>query len=195
MEPARAEPVPNHTTAQDPDRHDGGEPATHRPERNSLVPPYWQRQENTNRLSSYSLENGSRPTPILLEDHTDEASDQHKALWAKHVSIDDYVIVGNSPAPAFGAYVVWTVTVETLDGGPMKIMKRFSEFDDLREKLVKSFPHAASSLPPLPPKSVVSRFRPRFLERRRVGLAYFLNCILLNPEFAGSPVLKEFLFS
>ncbi|CAI6278395.1 unnamed protein product [Periconia digitata] len=220
------EPVPDNTTTAFDEDADGGDnhqpPATIRPERNSLVPPYWQKQDHSdNRLSYVSLENGSRPTPIRLEDHTDEASEQHKALWAKHVSIDDYVIVGNSPAPAFGAYVVWTVTVQTLDGGPMKIMKRFSEFDDLRERLVKSFPHAASSMPPLPPKSVVcesphfchhpsvasparsvsdidccaARFRPRFLERRRVGLAYFLNCILLNPEFAGSPVLKEFLFS
>jgi hypothetical protein len=95
-------------------------------------------------------------------------------------------------------------------------------------------------MPPLPPKSVIckspdpgpaphlpipdcsilipiartARFRPRFLERRKAGLSYFLkyvshivpiatprycltifSCILLNPEFAGSPVLKEFLFS
>ncbi|KAF1959055.1 Phox-like protein [Byssothecium circinans] len=195
MESARSEAVNRRTTS--PDSEDGGKDATARPERNSLIPPYWQRQErNGSRLSCQSVENGARPTPIRLEDHTDEGSESLNALWAKHVRIDDYVIVGNSTAPAFGAaYVVFNVTVETLDGGPMKIIKRYSEFDDLREKLVKSFPHAAASMPPLPPKSVVSRFRPRFLERRRVGLAYFLNCVLLNPEFAGSPVLKEFLFS
>lgn len=108
VESARSEPVPTL-----PEDAYGGEPVTHRPERNSLVPPYWQRQDhNDNRLSCLSLD---APPPIRLEDHTDEASEQHKALWAKHVSIDDYVIVGNSPAPAFGAYVVWTVTVETLD--------------------------------------------------------------------------------
>lgn len=77
----------------------------------------------------------------------------------------------------------------------MKIMKRYSEFDELRRKLERTFPHAGVAMPPLPPKSVISRFRPRFLERRKAGLAYFLNCVLLNPEFSGSPVLKEFLFS
>jgi hypothetical protein len=132
--------------------------------------------------------------PITLEDHTDEGSEQCKALWAKHVTIDDYVIVSGN-APAVGAYVVWNCTVETLDGGPMKIMKRYSEFDELRRKLERTFPHAGVAMPPLPPKSVISRFRPRFLERRKAGLAYFLNCVLLNPEFSGSPVLKEFLFS
>ncbi|KAF2875005.1 Phox homologous domain-containing protein, partial [Massariosphaeria phaeospora] len=114
--------------------------------------------------------------------------------WAKQVTIDDYVVVSGT-APGLGAYVVWNCTVETLDGGPMKIIKRYSEFEELRHRLAETFPHATGSMPPLPPKSIVSRFRPRFLARRMEGLKYFLNCIMLNPEFAGSPVLKEFLFS
>jgi hypothetical protein len=32
---------------------------------------------------------------------------------------------------------------------------RYSEFDDFRNKLVKTFPHAKAAMPPLPPKSVV----------------------------------------
>jgi hypothetical protein len=58
-----------------------------------------------------------------------------------------------------------------------------------------SVPHAKHALPPLPPKSALFKFRPKFLETRRIGLQYFLNCVLLNPEFSGSPVLKDFLFS
>jgi hypothetical protein len=161
-----------------------------------VVPPYWQRHGRARNDStlSYSAENLSAPPPIRLEDHSEDGSEQCKALWAKHVTIDDYVIVSGS-APGLGAYVVWNITVQTLHGGPMKIIKRYSEFDELRQKLVKTFPHAEGAMPPLPPKSVISRFRPRFLERRKAGLSYFLNCVLLNPEFAGSPVLKEFLFS
>lgn len=190
MEPERSEPVHRRTTADD-----GGKPAGQPPDRNSVVPPYWQRHERSaSYRSTHSTDHGP-PTPIRLEDHTDEQSEHGKSLWAKQVAINDYVIVGNATTPALGAYVVWTVTVDTLDGGPMKINKRYSEFDELCENLKKSVPHAAGSMPPLPPKSVISRFRPRFLERRRVGLVYFLNCVLLNPEFAGSPVLKEFLFA
>lgn len=80
------------------------------------MPPYWQRHErNDSRLSCNSAEVGSGASPIRLEDHTDEGSEQCKALWAKHVTIDDYVIVGSGSAPALGAYVVWNITVETLD--------------------------------------------------------------------------------
>ncbi|KAL5113639.1 hypothetical protein ACEQ8H_008478 [Pleosporales sp. CAS-2024a] len=178
-------------------RYDGDEEesvATGRPERNSVVPPYWQRHvRHASRMSSYSTDNG-QPAPISLEDHTEDGSAQSNGLWAKSVSIDDYVVVsGTSPGP--GAYVVWNCTVETLDGGPMKIRKRYSEFEHLHRKLVQTFPHAVSAMPQFPPKSVISRFRPRFLERRKQGLCHYLDSVLLNPEFAASPVLKEFLFS
>ncbi|KAF2498687.1 PX-domain-containing protein [Lophium mytilinum] len=156
-----------------------------------VIPPYWQQHQRT--TSNVSVDK-AQSAQITLEDHTDEGSEQCKALWAKHVSIDDYVVVSGT-TPGVGAYVVWNCTVETLDGGPMKIMKRYSEFDDLRNKLVRTFPHAGAAMPPLPPKKFISRFRPRFLERRKAGLSYFLNCVLLNPEFSASPVLKEFLFS
>lgn len=80
----------------------------------AVVPPYWQRhQRSASYHSNCSADNGRR-TPIGLEDHTDDGSEQCKALWAKGVTIDDYVVVSGS-APGIGAYVVWNCTVETLD--------------------------------------------------------------------------------
>jgi len=193
MEPASFE---TGASSSSPARHDGAKAATAPKDGTSahvVSPPYWQQQhQRDSYLSTYSAD--GHPTPIGLEDHTDEGSDHCKVLWAKGVTIDDYVVVSGS-APGLGAYVVWNCTVETLDGGPMKIRKRYSEFEDLHTKLRQTFPDAAASLPQFPPKSVISRFRPRFLEKRKHGLSYFLNCVLLNPQFAGSPVLKDFLFS
>ena len=83
---------------------------------------------------------------------------------------------------------------------------------------MRSFPHSEAMIPQLPRKSVVSRFRPKFLEQRKAGLSHFLkyvalfettydifsartsllinsSCILLNPEFAASPILKDFIFA
>lgn len=153
--------------------------------------PYWQHScERGNSDDPFS----DRPPPIILEDHTESRAASRGALWAKSITIDDYVIVHGSP-PGIGAYVVWNCRVQTLDGGPMTIRKRYSEFDELRSKLLKAFPHSnKSSLPPLPPKSAIYKFRPKFLERRREGLAYFLNCVMLNPEYAGSTIVKDFIF-
>ncbi|KZF26137.1 PX-domain-containing protein [Xylona heveae TC161] len=162
-------------------------------EESTLVPPYWQAHQRTD--SSGSVDNSpAHPPPITLEDHTEHSCEQSSALWAKSVTIQDYAIIRGSRT-GVGAYVVWNCSIETLDGGPMMIRKRYSEFDELRRKLLETFPTSEAALPPLPPKSVISRFQPKFLQARREGLSYFLNCVLLNPEFAGSPVLKEFVFS
>ncbi|KAK4144750.1 Phox domain-containing protein [Dichotomopilus funicola] len=119
--------------------------------------------------------------------------DRNRACWARSVRVTDHVMV-NGSTTNIGAFIVWNIRVETLNGSYMNICKRYSEFDDLRHRLVQTFPNFEAAVPALPPKSVLKRFQPRFLEKRRAGLQYFLNCILLNPEFSGSPVLKEFLF-
>ncbi|KAF2154638.1 PX-domain-containing protein [Myriangium duriaei CBS 260.36] len=155
-------------------------------------PPFWKVHGRSVSGASFMSNRGGRPTPIQLEDHSEESHDQGRACWAKHVTIDDYTVVTGTTG--IGAYVVWNCTVETLKGAPFTIRKRFSEFDKLRADLVRAFPHAEASIPPLPRKSVVSRFRVKFLEHRKAGLSHFLNCILLNPEFSGSPILREFVF-
>jgi hypothetical protein len=45
----------------------------------------------------------------------------------------------------------------------------------LRDKLLQTFPLSEAAMPPLPPKGVISKFRPKFLEQRRVGLSYFMK--------------------
>lgn len=64
----------------------------------------------------------------------------------------------------------------------MNIRKRYSEFDALRHRLMKSFPNFDAAVPSLPPKSVISKFRPKFLEKRRAGLQYFLKYVLMREE-------------
>lgn len=156
-----------------------------------LSPPYWQHQRSISSATQVSVD---RPPAITLEDNTQPNSPSQSGLWAKTVSIEDYVVVRGNPA-GLGAYVVWNCRVQTLDGGPMTIRKRYSEFEDLRYRLVTAFPQSTKkSLPPLPPKSAIYKFRPQFLEKRRQGLSYFLTCVMLNPEYAGSDVMKDFIF-
>ncbi|CAN8101306.1 unnamed protein product [Discula destructiva] len=181
-------------------------------------PPYWahghtfeaQSGSRTNNHSSESLvprggitlqdneaedsDNDDGTARNSEETRTSYGRDRNKACWAKSVEVTNYVIV-NGSATNIGAFVVWNIRVQTLQGPYMNIRKRYSEFDDFRRDLIRTFPSFEAAVPVLPPKSVISRFRPRFLEKRRAGLQYFLNCILLNPEFSGSPVLKDFLFA
>ncbi|RMJ11503.1 hypothetical protein BHE90_006362 [Fusarium euwallaceae] len=159
-------------------------------------PPYWLNVHGHQRsASNMSAESVLPAGAISLRDNeANEHDDRNNACWAKSVEIVSYTVV-NGSTTNIGAFVVWNIRVETLNGSYMNIRKRYSEFDDFRFRLVQTFPGFEAAVPALPPKSVISKFRPRFLEKRRAGLQYFLNCILLNPEFSGSPVLKEFLFA
>ncbi|OTB04474.1 hypothetical protein M426DRAFT_320827 [Hypoxylon sp. CI-4A] len=159
-------------------------------------PPYWINNHfgHTRGSSTASTESIVTGGITLRDNESSEHDERGRACWAKSVEITDHVTV-NGSTTNIGAFVVWNIRVETLSGSYMNIRKRYSEFDDFRWRLVRTFPNFEAAVPELPPKSIVSKFRPRFLEKRRAGLQYFLNCILLNPEFSGSPVLKEFLFS
>lgn len=155
-------------------------------------PPYWvqSHQRNRSNVSVESMVGGG----ITLEDNTHEEDPKSKACWAKSVYIEDHVVINGGTI--VGSFVVWNITVETLrvcfllmpsrigiladrlvviQGSSFRIRKRYSEFDDLRDKLLQTFPNCVAAMPPLPPKSVISKFRPKFLENRRVGLQYFLK--------------------
>lgn len=77
----------------------------------AVVPPYWQHR----RYESYASANIVRPPAIILEDHTEDL--EQNCLWAKEVSLQDYVVVSGN-IPSVGDYVVWTCTIKTLDVGP-----------------------------------------------------------------------------
>ncbi|KAJ9651927.1 hypothetical protein H2198_008823 [Neophaeococcomyces mojaviensis] len=155
-------------------------------------PPYWQRKRSTTQSTNNSLE---RPQAITLKDNTEEASKSHNHLWAKSITIDDHVVIGGNSPGGIGSYIVWICKVETIDGSPMIIRKRYSEFDELRSRLLKAFPDSTkTSLPLLPPKSAIYKFKPKFLEKRRQGLSYFLNCVMLSPQYASSIIVKDFIF-
>ncbi|CAK7564402.1 MAG: hypothetical protein SEPTF4163_002292 [Sporothrix epigloea] len=181
-------------------------------------------EPSTSNTSGHLGRGGLAVPPTAPASTTRTASNSSKAnrCWARRIDITDHTIIGaggsgsKAALPKMGAFVVWTIRVQTLDdtvggsgrpppssqspavaGHSFSVYKRYSEFDTLRQRLVASFPQArgGGALPPLPPKTVLGNFRPEFLEKRRTGLQYFLNCILLNPEFAGSPILQDFLFS
>ena len=118
-----------------------------------LIPPYWLHR----RRESYAsiTDNLNKPSPITLEDH--EASPEHySTVWAKAIYIEDYVIVSGS-VPNVGSFVVWHCKIETTDGGSILLRKRYSEFYDLRQKLLTTFPNSTGSMPPFPRKSLICK--------------------------------------
>ncbi|TRX95029.1 hypothetical protein FHL15_004114 [Xylaria flabelliformis] len=157
-------------------------------------PPYWTRnsqdhQSGHGRTVSSASAESLVPSGLgitLRDNENSSIDDRGSACWAKSVEVVDYVIV-NGSATNIGAFIVWNIRVEMLSGSTMYIRKRYSEFDDLRWRLMRTFPAFEAAVPELPPKSLISKFRPKFLEKRRAGLQYFLQCVP-NPS---APVLRR----
>lgn len=81
----------------------------------SIAPPYWQQHRQH---ESYSSVGHLKPQPIILEDHTEERSEQSGALWAKGVSVTDHVLVSGT-VPNLGDFMVWNCTIEMLNVGSL----------------------------------------------------------------------------
>jgi len=86
-------------------------------------PPFWNKHGRSASSVSYQSISHLRPPAISLEDHSDADDDSGKACWAKHAVVDSWVVV--SGATGIGAYVVWNCIVETINGAPFTIRKRY----------------------------------------------------------------------
>jgi hypothetical protein len=77
-------------------------------------PPYW---AYTRHRSPSNVSIGSTlPGGITLQDNTEDGNDKNGACWARSVHIHDHVVV-NGSRTGIGAFVVWNITVKTLDVG------------------------------------------------------------------------------
>lgn len=90
-------------------------------------PPFWtEHQRSISTVSYCSVHKSYRRQGIALEDNTEIETEENNVVWAKCVTIEDYTIVAGRGLGdwAPGTYVVWNCTVETLDGGTIKLIKR-----------------------------------------------------------------------
>ncbi|ODQ60198.1 hypothetical protein WICANDRAFT_13664, partial [Wickerhamomyces anomalus NRRL Y-366-8] len=110
--------------------------------------------------------------------------------WASDVRIGDCTIVTGSGAGQ--KFAVWSINIETSKGGHIHLLKRYSEFDELRNKLVQSYPDHITEIPKLPPKKAFGNLKNDFLVKRRKGLEFFISCVLLNPVLSNSDIVKRF---
>lgn len=75
-------------------------------------PPYWT-QTHRRTVSNISIESATPVGGIRLLDNEDGRDNRKEFCWAKAVHIDDHVVVNGRTG--IGAFVVWNVTVETLN--------------------------------------------------------------------------------
>ncbi|TFK33635.1 Phox homologous domain-containing protein [Crucibulum laeve] len=93
-----------------------------------------------------------------------------------------------------GAYVVYDCVITTKEGAKIHTLKRYSDFEHLDSTLRRTLPRSlVPSLPTLPPKAPLARFRPAFLDRRRRLLQFWLASVLLHPEIGASDAARAWV--
>ncbi|CAG8478229.1 6865_t:CDS:2 [Funneliformis mosseae] len=112
--------------------------------------------------------------------------DRPSNLFAEKVTVSNPSRIGSG----IGSYVLYTCTVNGTDGLRIVVRKRYSDFVKLRSQLVKAQPKYRKIIPNLPPKKVLGKFMPEFIERRRKDMEYFLNYVMLHPVLGTTPVVR-----
>ncbi|KAI8374389.1 uncharacterized protein BYT42DRAFT_576185 [Radiomyces spectabilis] len=138
----------------------------------------------------------SRSTPLPSEQakinfYKDDEDDKngYGTLFASDAMVSHPLRIGIG----YGSYICYSCTILSSKGPPIVVRKRYSDFVCLREALVKQYPHMKNSIPKLPPKKVVGKFTPTFVEQRRRELEYFFKYIVLHPSLGASPIVKQWI--
>jgi len=130
---------------------------------------------------------------IYLSDNTGHAP---TLAFAQDVHVAGWTTVGDGAGRknGSGAYVIYDCVILTKEGTKMHILKRYSAFEELHDILKRSLPYSLlPSLPALPPKAALARFRPAFLDARRKLLQFWLASVLLHPELGGRDDVRSWV--
>ena len=88
------------------------------------------------------------------------------------------------------SYQTYEISVPLLN---LKVIRRYSDFEWLRQTLVSMF--TSSVIPPIPKKNKIGgdRFKEEFLEKRTRTLEKFLNLLIQDPNIKSSKILYDFI--
>ncbi|WWC96769.1 hypothetical protein V866_003642 [Kwoniella sp. B9012] len=106
-------------------------------------------------------------------------------VFARQVVIRGWKVVGGKDwkdVAKLGAYVVYEIDISLRNGGNIEILRRYTDFVNLRNALKIKYPTLKDAIPQLPGKAHFSKFSPEFLEQRQPRLQRFLRSVVLHPE-------------
>ncbi|OBZ84296.1 PX domain-containing protein YPT35 [Choanephora cucurbitarum] len=141
------------------------------------------------RTSQSTPVNNSAPVHINFYQNDNVQKGDKDFIFATDAIVDHPLRIG----AGYGSYICYNCTVLSDKGTPITVRKRYSDFVDLREDLVKQYPMLKRSIPKLPPKKVVGKFTPSFVEQRRKDLEYFFKYVVLHPTLGASPIIKHWI--
>jgi hypothetical protein len=92
-----------------------------------------------------------------------------------------------------GPYTGYVLRVDSSKSETWIVERRYHEFRDLHNKLIKEHKKLKTDLPPLPPKKIFGKMSQDVIDERKRRLVDYLNMLLIHVKPTHCETLNEFL--
>ncbi|KAJ2614003.1 hypothetical protein H4S08_001928 [Coemansia sp. RSA 1365] len=113
---------------------------------------------------------------------------------SRRTVVDDVRIIGwITRGSGLDVHTEFKVIVHLTCGENLTVMRRYTDFELLREVLCERYRTFSKRIPALPRKKAFGKFEDRFLKKRENGLQFFLAYVMLHPVIGCSAVIRQWL--
>ncbi|KAJ2807039.1 hypothetical protein H4R20_001445 [Coemansia guatemalensis] len=113
---------------------------------------------------------------------------------SRRTIVDDVRIIGwVTRGSGLDVHTEFKVIVHLTSGENLTVMRRYTDFEILREVLCERYRTFSKRIPTLPRKKAFGKFEDRFLKKRENGLQFFLAYVMLHPVIGCSAVIRQWL--
>ena len=143
------------------------------------------KEEEVNKIENFNPEDSKKFNEIIIQCHKLEKSKLNDKIIKIKINNPQEIISGVLSSN----YIVYDLYTEPFK---WKVTRRYSDFDKLRNILIKCFP--GFNIPPLPNKKIGNRrFETDFIQKRMKFLELFINNVCENESFKTNECLLAFL--
>ncbi|KAJ2235338.1 hypothetical protein H4R99_006531 [Coemansia sp. RSA 1722] len=130
----------------------------------------------------------------LIDTAVSAPSDGQETTNRHRTFADDVRIVGwVTKGSGLDVHTEFKVVVHLTRGENLTVMRRYTDFADLRGVLCERYPTFRKRIPQLPPKKAFGKFENRFLKKRESGLQFFLAYVMLHPVIGCSSIIRRWI--
>ncbi|KAJ2369022.1 hypothetical protein H4S01_001251 [Coemansia sp. RSA 2610] len=141
----------------------------------------------THSLQPWGQPQPTHSTTLRLIDSTPTAS-RYQTI------VDDVRLIGwVTRGSRLDVHTEFKVLVHLTRGENLTVMRRYTDFELLRDVLCERFRTFSKRIPALPKKRAFGKFEDRFLKKRESGLQFFLAYVMLHPVIGCSSIIRQWL--
>ncbi|KAJ2521870.1 hypothetical protein H4217_001120 [Coemansia sp. RSA 1939] len=108
--------------------------------------------------------------------------------------VDDVRIIGwVTRGRGLDVHTEFKVVVHLTRGDNLTVMRRYTDFEILRDVICERYHTFRKRVPHLPRKKAFGKFEDSFLKKRENGLQFFLAYVMLHPVIGCSTVIRQWI--